>query len=157
MSLWVSIITASSGLLGAVIGVTATLFGERSRARAAAAQEERQAAGRLRMERKAALMRFFELARSVERLAERRFEGQALDFDQASDVTSNLWLCNIEVRLICSVPVSEPIYQFAQLVTDAVWESPAERIHVHLGAARSAALSAARVELEPTGTDLQLG
>ena len=147
MDSWLTVISAASGLLGAVIGITSTLFTERWRARTTQQQEQRLAASRLRDERKDALLQFFALIRDVERLAEKRHEGQRIDPDEASDLTSQLWLRQLEVRLVCSDPAGVAIHEFTDLITNAVWDPPPVRIHVHLGKTRLAALKAARDEL----------
>ncbi|MFF7167086.1 hypothetical protein ACFZBP_37895 [Streptomyces sp. NPDC008086] len=147
MDLWPNIISAASALLGATVGVVATLLGERWRTRLSVLQEQRLADARLRDERKDVLLRFFAAVRPVERLAEQRWDGQELHPDEASELTSTLWLCRLEVELLCSPPVWEAAHSLTLVVTDAVWVPPSDRTHLHFSDKRNAVIAAARVEL----------
>lgn len=156
MNPWLSVISAASGLLGAVIGIASTLFTERWRARTTLQQEQRLAASRLRDERKEALLRFFALIRDVELVAEKKYAGQPIDPKEASELTSELWLRQLVVRLVCSDSVGAAVHHFTELITSAVWSPPPVAIHVHVSQARLTALAAARDELsiEPAHTGL---
>ncbi|MFI9616830.1 hypothetical protein ACIHCM_35005 [Streptomyces sp. NPDC052023] len=114
MGIWVSIITAVSGLLGAGIGITGSLLGERWRARTSADQEQRAAELRLRDERKDVLIRFFALVREVERVAERGHAGEEAAADEVRDLTSRLWLLHVEVHLLCTAPTADAVYTLTE-------------------------------------------
>ena len=72
MDPWLSVISAASGLLGAVIGIASTLLAERWRTRTTLQQEQRLAASRLRAERKEAILSFLSSCQQVEIAAEQR-------------------------------------------------------------------------------------
>jgi hypothetical protein len=147
MGIWVNIITAASGLLGAGIGITGTLLSERWRARSSAEQDRQTTALRLRDERKDVLIRFFALVREVERAAEQRYDGEDVIAEKTADLTSRLWLLHVEVQLICPQPVADAVYAFTEQLAEAVWSPTDEPPHLRLSASRLAAISAARVEL----------
>lgn len=147
MDQWPNIIAAASALLGAGIGSVGVLTGERWRTRAAVLQEKRSAALRLRDERKEALLRFFAALRPVERLVHKRIEGEALDSDTAAELESALWLCHLEIHVLCSEPLREAAYPLIEAVTEALWDPPAQRLQLHLGDKRAKLLSAVRAEL----------
>ncbi|MFD5773888.1 hypothetical protein [Streptomyces fungicidicus] len=147
MGIWVNIITAASGLLGAGIGITGTLLSERWRARSSEQQDQHAAVLRLRDERKDVLIRFFALVRELERAAERRSAGEEVTAQEAADLTSRLWLLHVEVHILCSQPVADAVYALTERLTEAVRQPVGEAIHLYLSAARLAAISAARNEL----------
>ncbi|MFD8149950.1 hypothetical protein ACFV28_04255 [Streptomyces sp. NPDC059720] len=147
MNIWVNVITAASGLLGAGMGIGGTLLGERWRARSSAEQERRASDLRLRDERKELLLRFFALVRDLERVAERRHAGEEVTAEQAAELTSRAWLLHVEVRLLCSQPVADAVYTLTERITEAVRHPTDEPVHLRLSDARLAAISSARTEL----------
>jgi hypothetical protein len=147
MDIWVNVIAASSGLLGAVIGIAGTLLSERWRGQAAAQTERHTAALRLREERKDVLIRFFALVREVERLAQKRLDGEDLDDAQVGELTSRLWLLHLEVHMICTQPMDEAANALTQRMITAAERSTGEELRNYLGDVRRAATAAARAEL----------
>ncbi|PRH78681.1 hypothetical protein C6N75_13645 [Streptomyces solincola] len=145
MSLWVNVITAASGLVGAGVGFTGTLLSERWRARESAEQERTAAARALREERKDVLVRFFASVRELERAAERAHAGQ--EVAGAAELTSRLWLLHVEVYLLCGEPVADAVHDLTERLTEAVREPTGVPVHARISAARRAALEAAHGEL----------
>lgn len=147
VNIWVNVITAASGLLGAGLGIGGTLLSERWRARATAEQDRRASDLRLREERKEVLIRFFALVKDLERVAERRHAGEEVTAEESAELTSRAWLLHVEVRLLCSQPVADAVYTLTERITQAVRHTTDEPVHLHLAEARLAAISSARAEL----------
>ncbi|MCX4231740.1 MULTISPECIES: hypothetical protein [Streptomyces] len=152
MNLWAIIITAATGLLGAGIGSASVLLSERWRARTSADQDRRAADLRLRDERKEVLIRFFSLVRALERVAERRYDGEEVAAEEVADLTSRLWLLHVEVHLLCTQPVADAVYTLSERLTESARQLTEEAVHIHLSEARLAAISTARAELGISGS-----
>jgi hypothetical protein len=152
MSLWPSLIAAGSALLGATIGVFSTLWGERWQARTAELQDRRQAASRLREDRKTAFLRFLAAVGEVERLAELRQKGERIKDADRQEHVSNLWLCQFEIDILCTKPLRDKAREFVKMLAEATWNPPAERTDQYFASTRDAVLDAAHEELDETSS-----
>ncbi|MFG1808290.1 hypothetical protein [Streptomyces sp. NPDC049040] len=83
----------------------------------------------------------------MERLVHKRIEGEALDSDTAGELESALWLCHLEIRVLCCEPLREAAYPLIEAVTEALWDPLAQRLQLHLGDKRAKLLAAVRAEL----------
>lgn len=121
MDPWLSVISAASGLLGAVIGIASTLLTERWRTRTTLQQEQRLAASRLRDEHKEAILNFLASCQQVEIAAEHRSQNNNHFVEGSPGLTHDMWFRQKSLDLVAGARVRETAYALAGCLMETVY------------------------------------
>jgi hypothetical protein len=136
-------------LLGALIGAVAALGAQQIATREAGKREKIQRRADMRTELKDQIGSFFESAQTMERIAG---DPDQYDYATRSVASHNLWTHYQRLALICTVDLSNPLDELANLLNATMWHGAPDGVPVweHLRDAKQRFREAAQREIQWT-------